>query len=113
MMNRVKPTNDHMKRELMEAVRRLLDISELAAFYMPGELGEFPDKVHVDIEFARDVLTRTSVELDGDEIARAANKDVPEPDEHGYWTRTPWGGLHYHAYDPVTEDDDGPVPWGE
>jgi hypothetical protein len=31
---------------------------------------------------------------------------VPESDEHGYWTRRPDGGLHYHAYDPATEDDE-------
>lgn len=31
---------------------------------------------------------------------------VPEPDEYGYWTRRPDGGLHYHAYDPATEDDE-------
>ncbi len=30
-------------------------------------------------------------------------QSAPGPDEHGYWTRTEAGGLHYHAYDPATE----------
>ena len=35
------------------------------------------------------------------------DQTVPEPDEYGYWTRRLDGGLHYHAYDPATDDDDG------
>lgn len=37
----------------------------------------------------------------------AQPESVPEPDEYGYWTRRPDGGLHYHAYDPATEDGEG------
>jgi hypothetical protein len=33
-------------------------------------------------------------------------RNAPEPDEYGYWTRQADGGLHYHAYDPATEDDE-------
>ena len=34
------------------------------------------------------------------------DQTVPAPDEYGYWERRPDGGLHYHAYDPATEDDE-------
>src|SRR5258708_5104272 len=83
---------------LRDACNRLLQIADLAAYYAPGELGESYGKMIADIDFARGVLG-----------------ELPEAraDEHGYWTRRISGGLHYHAYDPATEDDDGPPPWGE
>lgn len=43
-------------RELTTAVNRLLEIARLAQFYAPGELGEFPEKMAADIEYAESTL---------------------------------------------------------
>ena len=29
--------------------------------------------------------------------------DIPPSDKYGYWTRTPAGGLRYHAYTPASD----------
>lgn len=54
---------DHLLRresELTASVHELLAIAELAAFYLPGELGEQSDKVHAAIERAQALVNEES-----------------------------------------------------
>jgi hypothetical protein len=50
--------------ELLDALEKLLTISELAEYYMPGELAENATRVSRDIESARTVIAKATGERD-------------------------------------------------